>query len=104
MERVGNGRYEIVGEASSGRECMALVDALRPDLVLLDLTMPQTDPYEIIGDVKTRFPGTNVIVLSGFDHDIVEGAVIASGADGYVEKGGNIAQLSRQIDDLLAIA
>lgn len=102
MERIAPSRYEVVGEAGSGVECMDLVEKLRPDLVLLDLTMPRTDPYEVIHDVVSRYPDTDVIVLSGFDSDGVETAVIASGALGYLEKSASIAQLRERIDALIA--
>ena len=102
MEKIAPARYEVVGEAASGDECMELVEKLRPDLVLLDLTMPRTDPYEVIHDVVHRYPGTGVIVISGFDSDRVEAAVIASGALGYLEKTASVARLRERIDNLLA--
>jgi DNA-binding NarL/FixJ family response regulator len=102
MEKIAPARYEVVGEAGSGEECLDLVESLRPDLVLLDLTMPRTDPYEIISDVTSRYPGIEVIVLSGFESDQVAAQVIASGAAGYVEKGCDLAILRHQIDELVA--
>ncbi len=102
MEKIGPGRYEVVGEGGTGDECLDLVDKLRPDLVLLDLTMPRTDPFEVIHDVVSRYPGTDVIVLSGFDADGVETAVIASGALGYLEKSSSIARLRERLDQLIA--
>ncbi|MDH4116560.1 MAG: response regulator transcription factor [Acidimicrobiia bacterium] len=102
MEKVGPAKYEVVGEAASGLECLDLVEQLRPDLVLLDLTMPQTDPYELIEDIGARFPGTSVIVLSGFDADRVEAEVIASGARGYLEKCTSIGLLRERLDRLVA--
>lgn len=102
MERIASNRYEVVGEAGTGEECIELVERLRPDLVLLDLTMPRTDPYEVIGDVTSRFPDTDVIVLSGWDAAQVEASVIASGARGYLEKGRGLDDLLRRIDLLVA--
>lgn len=102
MERIAPARYEVVGEAGSGQECLDLVERLRPDLVLLDLTMPRTDPYEVISSVTNRYPHTDVIVLSGFDSDRVEAQVIASGARGYLEKGSDISTLRARLDAMVA--
>ena len=102
MERIAPNHYQVVGEAGTGKECLDLVERLRPDLVLLDLTMPRTDPYEVISDVTRRYPGTDVIVLSGFESHQVEAQVIASGARGYLEKGADLSTLRSQIDAMVA--
>jgi DNA-binding NarL/FixJ family response regulator len=103
MERVSPARYEVVGEAGSGEECLALLERLSPDLVLLDLTMPRTDSLGLIEEMRARYPDTDIVVLSGFDADHVEAQVLAKGATGYLEKGTDIADIRERLDRLVGL-
>jgi DNA-binding NarL/FixJ family response regulator len=103
MERILPVRYEVVGEAGSGEECLDLVDRLNPDLVLLDLTMPRTNSYDLIEEMRAKHPDTDIVVLSGFDADRVEAQVLAKGAIGYLEKCANIAYLRESLDRMVGL-
>ena len=77
---------EIVGEAANGREALGLVESLLPDVVLMDLVMPEMDGIEAIRRIRSISPSTKVIVLTSFaDDDKVFGSVKA-GAAGYLMK------------------
>lgn len=58
------GGYRVVGEASDGAEVVALVEALRPDVVISDVEMPQMDGIDVLRHVRRRWPETKVILLS----------------------------------------
>jgi signal transduction histidine kinase len=76
----------VIGEANSGLEALDLVSSLDPDVVLMDVRMPQMDGIEATRLLKERFPGVGVVALSGHeDQDIVREMLVA-GASGYVLK------------------
>ncbi|GAB4437047.1 MAG: response regulator transcription factor [Chloroflexi bacterium OHK40] len=88
---------EWVGEARTGYEAVAAVAQLRPDVVLMDLVMPELDGVGAIAQIKRSHPGTRVIALTTFaDAELVLGAVQA-GADGYLLKDVEVAELERAI-------
>jgi NarL family two-component system response regulator LiaR len=77
---------EIVGEAENGAEALRLVELLTPDVVLMDLLMPVMGGIEAIGQIRNRFPDTEVIAMTSvLENTAVVGAVRA-GAIGYLLK------------------
>jgi DNA-binding NarL/FixJ family response regulator len=77
---------EVVGEAADGEEAVALCRKMRPDLVMMDLTMPQVDGIAATRAIKAEFPRTSVLILTAYaDEDLLMEAVRA-GAAGYVVK------------------
>jgi DNA-binding NarL/FixJ family response regulator len=86
---------EVVGQASTGREACELVEALHPDVVFLDLMMPEMDGAEAARQIKRNVPGTKVIILSVFNQEAMIRRGLDAGADRYLTKG-----ISRQ--ELLA--
>jgi DNA-binding NarL/FixJ family response regulator len=77
---------EVVGEAADGEEAVALCRKMRPDLVMMDLTMPQVDGIAATRTIKAEFPRTSVLILTAYaDEDLLMEAVRA-GAAGYVVK------------------
>lgn len=91
------GGFEVVGEAGTGREAIARAEELQPDLVLLDLAMPEMDGLEALPHVLAAAPGTQVIVLSGFDQRVGDQA-LAAGASQFVQKGGGLKEILRAIE------
>ncbi len=80
------GNLEVVGEARSGGEALELVPALEPDVVLMDVRMPEMDGIQTTARLKELFPAIGVVALSGHeDQDIVREMLVA-GASGYVLK------------------
>ena len=78
---------EVVGEAQDGQEAIQLCRELRPDLVLMDVSMPGMDGIEATRRLKAEFPETSVLILTAHaDHRLLMDAVKA-GAAGYVLKG-----------------
>jgi DNA-binding NarL/FixJ family response regulator len=78
--------FEIVGEASSGVEAVALASTLHPDVVLMDLRMTGLDGVAAIAQIRKQQPETPVLVLTTYDSDADIRRAIEAGATGYVLK------------------
>jgi DNA-binding NarL/FixJ family response regulator len=88
---------EVVGEASSGREAVARVQRLRPDVVLLDLEMPDLDGVETIPQLLTLRPGLGIVVFTAYDTDEFVLGAVRAGARGYLLKGASAEEIARGI-------
>jgi DNA-binding NarL/FixJ family response regulator len=96
-----SGRFDVVAEAIDGEEAVKLAIEHRPDLVLLDLSMPRVDGLEALPQLREALPDTKVIITSAFARDQFAPAVLRAGAVGYLEKG---MPQSRVVDEILALA
>ena len=84
---------EVVGEASNGREAVELCQKLRPDLVLMDVRMPEMDGLEATRAIKGESPTTSVLVVTTYDNPDYLFEAIEAGAAGYVLKDAPKGQL-----------
>jgi len=78
--------FEIVGQAVDGLETVRLVEELHPDVVLIDVQMPNMDGIEATRRIMQQAPTTQVVILSSFDQDEYIYKAIEAGARGYVLK------------------
>jgi DNA-binding NarL/FixJ family response regulator len=78
--------FEVVGEAASGTEAVALTGRERPDVVLMDLQMPEMDGATATAEITARFPATRVLVLTTYDADADILRAVEAGATGYLLK------------------
>jgi DNA-binding NarL/FixJ family response regulator len=92
----------VVGEADNGRDGVRAIAALKPDLVLMDLSMPGMGGIETIAEVKRRFPETRVIVLTVHKTDEYIHAALRVGANGYVLKDATHDELRSAIRAVVA--
>ena len=79
--------FEVVGEAGNGRLAIQLVQELNPDLILLDLEMPEMDGVETLQTLRAANPDVRVIVFTAFDTDERILTAVQAGAQGYLLKG-----------------
>lgn len=77
---------EVAGEAADAAEAFAQVEALRPDLVLMDVGMKQTNGIELTARLRERHPALRVLMLSMYDNPEYVHRALAAGASGYVLK------------------
>ena len=85
---------EVVGEAGDGRTGLKVVESLEPDVALLDISMPGMDGLEAIPEIRTRSPGTRIVVFSGFSTERMGRKALDLGATSYVEKGESLERLA----------
>jgi DNA-binding NarL/FixJ family response regulator len=86
---------QVAGEAADGREAVALARQLRPDLVLMDIRMPELDGLEATRQITAdrALNETRVLVLTTFELDEYVFGALRAGASGFLLKGGNPGQL-----------
>ena len=77
---------EIVGEAGDGRIAVELAEKLQPDIVVMDIAMPELNGLEATRQIRTRVPKTKVIILSAHNDDAYVKQALAFGASGYLLK------------------
>ncbi len=91
---------ELVGEAADGRQALALIKELEPDVAVLDVKMPELDGLQVANAIDRDSLGTRVLMLSAFlDRQIVFQAV-AAGAAGYLSKDADRLEIT---DAILAV-
>ena len=94
--------FEVAGEATDGQEALRQVEQLRPELLLLDLSLPRMNGTEVIREIKHRRLPTRILVLTVHaDESQVYGALKA-GADGYLLKNAGTDELTMAIRSVLA--
>lgn len=78
--------WEICGEAADGREAVALAEKLQPDLIVLDLTMPEMNGLEAARQIKKRLPEVELVMLTAHDNEDLVHQVFEVGARSYILK------------------
>jgi len=88
---------EVVGEAADGKEAVEKAERLHPDVVLMDLVMPEMDGIEATRRITTRQPETRILVLTSFAEDEKVFPALKAGALGYLLKDAGPEELVRAI-------
>jgi two-component system response regulator NreC len=84
---------EVVGEALDGNEALALTETLRPDVILMDIAMPEMDGLEATRQIKARWPAVKVLILTIHRTDDYFFEMLKVGASGYVLKAAETHEL-----------
>jgi DNA-binding NarL/FixJ family response regulator len=82
----GASGIEVVGEASSGEEALAIVKEIKPDIILMDIRMDGTDGFKSLKQIKKVCPDTAFIMLTVYDSELYAAEAIRTGASGYITK------------------
>ena len=88
---------EVVADAASGAEAVAVTARFRPDVVLMDLRMPHGDGVEATATIVAGHPGTRVVVLTTYETDADIVRAVEAGAVGYLLKDASISELGNAI-------
>lgn len=90
--------FVVVGEATTGRQVSAQVDELQPDLVVMDLHMPDIDGIAATREIVRRSPHVSILILTMFDDDDSVFAALRAGASGYILKGAGQPEIIRALE------
>ena len=93
---------DVVGQAGNGLEALELTRRLHPDLVLMDITMPDCNGLEATRLIKAELPETRIVVVTVFDDDEHLFEAIKSGAEGYLFKDTSEQEFERTLEAVAA--
>jgi two-component system, NarL family, response regulator NreC len=91
-------QFEVVGEASNGREAVALADSENPDVVIMDILMPELNGIDATAQITKRNPKTGVVIFSMHADDSYLSRALAAGAKGYLLKNGEDLDVTRAVE------
>src|SRR5690242_13753595 len=92
--------WRVVGEAMSGREAVEIVKKLKPDIAIVDITMPDMDGLEVTRRIQDLARETQILILTMHESDQMVRRVLEMGARGYVLKSDMAAHLFQAVKDL----
>jgi CheY-like chemotaxis protein len=90
--------FEVVGEARDGQHAVALAEALKPDVIVLNVTMPRMSGFEAARRIRSRLPDCAIVILSSHKDEQFIAEARKAGAKGYIEKSDADEQLVRAIE------
>ena len=94
--------FEVVGEAQDGLEAIRSVESLKPDLILMDLSMPRMNGVGAIQEIKKQSPSTKILVLTVHKTEEYILTTLKAGADGYILKDATHGELMLAIDNIFS--
>ncbi|MBN4056234.1 response regulator transcription factor [Rhodothermus sp. AH-315-K08] len=92
---------EIIGEASNGHELLDLVRDTRPDVAIVDITMPSLNGIDATARLKREYPDTKVVIVSAHSEVAVAMRALKVGAQAYVVKNSTSSELSAALDSIM---
>ena len=96
-----NEKYEVVAEASNGKELIGVLEQTETDLILLDISMPEMDGIEAAGIITGRFPQLPILTLSMFGEEDYYFKMVTAGAKGFLLKNSDISEVYSALDTVL---
>ncbi len=93
--------FDIIGEAEDGLSAIRRAEKLKPDLILIDLSMPKMNGLDAISEIKNQSPNTKVLVLTVHKAEEYVFESLKAGADGYLLKDATYAELKLAIENVL---
>ena len=96
--------YEVVGEAADGEEAVEMAEQLRPDIVLMDLSLPVLSGVAATKRIRTRVHSTKVVALSMLSDESAVSSALAAGAVGYLVKDSTTAEIIEALGEVVEAA
>jgi DNA-binding NarL/FixJ family response regulator len=93
--------WEVCGEAVDGNDAIEKTKLLRPDILVLDISMPQTNGLDVARTLSREVPATQVVILSQYEESEMRPHALEAGARGYVSKAEASRQLLSAIETLI---
>lgn len=94
-------KYEVVGEASNGLEAVEIAKKMKPDILTLDITMPQLDGIQAVPEILKVSPDTKIIMVSAMGQQSMVIEAIKKGAKDFVTKPFEESRVLRALDNVL---
>jgi two-component system, NarL family, response regulator LiaR len=91
---------EVVGEATNGREAVEMAQQLRPDVVVMDIHLPELTGVEATRRIRHDFPDIRVLVLTAYDEPAYVHALLDAGADGFILKTAELSELFKALQEV----
>ena len=95
--------FEFVASAADGESGLAVAEAHQPDLVLLDIAMPDMDGLQALRVIRQGCPRAVVVMLTGFAEEVAALSAIEQGAHGFIRKGGGVPEILDQVREIWEI-
>ena len=102
FRRLLHPRYEVVGCVSTGDAAVEAARTLQPDVMVVDLMMPQMDGLEVCRRVKAAEPAIEIVIVTAFDDAQMQNIAVQVGAAAFVPKRSAATTLERTIDRILS--
>jgi two-component system chemotaxis response regulator CheY len=93
--------FDVVGTAENGKQAIEVFDAKRPDVVTMDIMMPEMNGIESLRRIKSRSPETTIVMVTSVSQNEKMREAARAGADGYVTKPVDTEALREEFDDVL---
>ncbi|MEO8396625.1 MAG: response regulator transcription factor [Chloroflexota bacterium] len=94
-------QIEIVGEVGNGRDLFVMLASLRPDCLLIDVTMPEFEPISAIAQIHADYPSMKILVVSAYDDDVYVQGLLGIGVNGYHLKDQPLSDLRLAVTRVL---
>src|ERR1700722_11784414 len=93
--------FEVCGEAADGAQALDKTRELSPDLVLLDVHMPNADGFAVARQMRLEFPKIKVLIMSQSDAEMMLPSALHSGAEGCIDKSSLATELASRVRELV---
>jgi len=93
---------EVIGEAANGREAVEMVRELQPDVVIMDIHMPELTGIEATRRIRHEYDDARILVLTAYNEPSYIYALLDAGADGYILKTAELSELFKALEDVAA--
>jgi DNA-binding NarL/FixJ family response regulator len=94
-------RFEVIGEASNGREFLGLLEQQRPDIVMLDIAMPEMDGIDAARQALARYPDLKIITLSMFGEQDYYFKMVDAGVKGFLLKNSDFTEVRMALETVM---
>ena len=93
---------QVVGRASTGQQALQRATELQPDVMTLDVSLPDINGINLVTHLKARLPQLRILVLTMYDHERYAASALEAGADGFLAKGAPFEELERAVREVAA--